>query len=133
MNFYPVTMLEKQQCYGNIGSTFQLNHCILHEGWSCGQTNTFGGIRQSTAETYIKCARQRSNLHLLTEAHVTKIIFEGNNRYSSVRILLASVFKHISSVLPELYTTSPEVYGPSTLPPKSWVSFGYYKGSQCTL
>ena len=119
MNFYPVTMLEKQKCYDNIGSTFQLNHCILHEGWSCGQTNTFGGMRQSTAETYIKRARQRSNLHLLTEAHVTKIIFEGNNRYSSVRILLSSVFKHINLFLQESRSVQS-------------IDVGYNKGSQCT-
>ena len=33
------------------------------------------GSRQSTAVTYLKPAMKRSNLHVLTEAHVTKVNF----------------------------------------------------------
>lgn len=39
--------------------------------------NTRRGRRSSTAEAYLKPNRRRSNLHILTEAFVTKLEFEG--------------------------------------------------------
>ena len=47
------------------------------KGWSCSQKNVYNGERQSTARTYLKRARQRTNLHILTQAHVSKVIFKG--------------------------------------------------------
>jgi choline dehydrogenase len=41
------------------------------------QMNTLNGVRQSTAKAYLEPARQRSNLQVLTNLHVTRVILEG--------------------------------------------------------
>ncbi|MBN2732450.1 MAG: GMC family oxidoreductase N-terminal domain-containing protein [Balneolaceae bacterium] len=47
------------------------------EGAGYWDLTTWNGRRSSTSETYIKPNRNRSNLHVLTEAYVTKVNFEG--------------------------------------------------------
>lgn len=47
------------------------------EGAGYYQTTTRNGRRASTARTYLKLARDRSNLHVETEAHAQRILFEG--------------------------------------------------------
>lgn len=42
------------------------------------QTNQRRGFRQSTARTYLRPARRRKNLRILTNATVTKVIFDGD-------------------------------------------------------
>lgn len=41
------------------------------------QRNIQNGWRQSTARTFLKPARKRSNLHVRTNAHATAVLFEG--------------------------------------------------------
>ncbi len=47
------------------------------DGFSYSQTTTRGGWRNSTARSYLKPARRRPNLTVVTEAQVTRILFEG--------------------------------------------------------
>ena len=46
-------------------------------GWSKNQNTVLQGVRQSISQTYLKEARSRSNLHIITGAHVTKVLFQG--------------------------------------------------------
>ncbi len=48
------------------------------EGAGYWDLATWNGRRSSTSEAYIKPNRKRPNLHVLTEAYVTKIEFEGS-------------------------------------------------------
>ena len=41
------------------------------------QANVYNGVRQSTAEAYLRPAMNRPNLDVVIQAHVTKINFEG--------------------------------------------------------
>lgn|SRR5574340_949615 len=47
------------------------------EGAGYYQTTTRRGLRASTARTYLKAARGRPNLRVETDAHATRIVFEG--------------------------------------------------------
>jgi choline dehydrogenase len=47
------------------------------EGAATYQINTRGGFRASTARSYLKPARGRRNLEILTRAHATRVLFEG--------------------------------------------------------
>lgn len=47
------------------------------EGFSYSQTTTRGGWRNSTAQAYLKPARKRQNLVVLTEALTDKVVVEG--------------------------------------------------------
>ena len=47
------------------------------EGASMLQLNTRRGLRCSTANAYLRPARKRANLALLTDAHVLRVLFEG--------------------------------------------------------
>ncbi len=47
------------------------------EGVGYYQLTTHKGLRASTAKTYLKAARGRSNLHVETDALATKLLFEG--------------------------------------------------------
>lgn len=46
-------------------------------GVSMAQINVWKGMRQSTATQYLKPARKRRNLSIITGAHVTSLILEG--------------------------------------------------------
>lgn len=47
------------------------------EGTGYWDLITRNGVRQSTSQTFLKAARKRRNLHIVTEAAVTKVDFEG--------------------------------------------------------
>ena len=47
------------------------------EGAGYFQLTTYKGMRSSTAKTYLKAARGRPNLRVVTEAHATSVLFEG--------------------------------------------------------
>ena len=47
------------------------------EGVGYYQLTTRNGLRMSAAKAYLKPARKRQNLRLLTDAHVTELIFDG--------------------------------------------------------
>lgn len=47
------------------------------EGVGYYQLTTHNGLRMSAAKAYLKPARKRQNLRLLTDAHVTELIFDG--------------------------------------------------------
>lgn len=47
------------------------------EGFGPGEHTIHKGRRMSTAVAYLRPARRRANLRLLTEAHVTRILFDG--------------------------------------------------------
>ena len=47
------------------------------EGVGYYQLTTHKGLRASTAKTYLKAARGRPNLRIETEAHATRVLFEG--------------------------------------------------------
>ena len=47
------------------------------EGAGYYQLTTHKGLRASTAKTYLKAARGRSNLHVETDAFATKVLFDG--------------------------------------------------------
>lgn len=47
------------------------------QGFTETRVTQKGGARWSTADGYLKPARKRPNLSVLTEAHATKVIFEG--------------------------------------------------------
>jgi choline dehydrogenase len=46
------------------------------EGVACYQITTKGGFRASAARSYLRPARQRKNLSLLTKAHVNRVVLE---------------------------------------------------------
>ncbi len=50
------------------------------------QNNAIDGVRCSTASAYLRPAMYRENLHIITHAHVTKVLFEGR-RAVGVRYL----------------------------------------------
>nr|XP_027212046.1 LOW QUALITY PROTEIN: glucose dehydrogenase [FAD, quinone]-like [Penaeus vannamei] len=54
-------------------------------GFSVADMTQRNGLRGSTAETYIKPAAARPNLHVAVNAHVTKILFDENKRAIGVR------------------------------------------------
>ena len=62
------------------------------KGWSCSQKNVYNGERQSTARTYLRRARQSTNLHILTQAHVSKVMFQG--RRLEYGLILQKVLKN---------------------------------------
>ena len=47
------------------------------EGVGYFQLNTHKGLRASTARTYLKAARGRANLRVETDAHATRVLFDG--------------------------------------------------------
>jgi len=47
------------------------------EGAGYYQLTTHNGLRSSTARTYLKAARARSNLRVETDAHATRVLFKG--------------------------------------------------------
>ncbi|WP_208051871.1 choline dehydrogenase [Allobranchiibius sp. GilTou38] len=47
------------------------------EGFGPLDRNTFGGTRWSAADAYLRPALRRPNLHLITRAFVTRVLFEG--------------------------------------------------------
>ena len=47
------------------------------EGFGPGEHTIYKGRRMSTAVSYLRPARKRANLQVLTEAHVTRILFKG--------------------------------------------------------
>ena len=47
------------------------------EGAGFYQTTTRGGVRSSTAAAYLKPARNRPNLNILSEALATRVLFDG--------------------------------------------------------
>jgi choline dehydrogenase len=47
------------------------------EGFGYYQWTIRNGWRQSTAVTYLKAARSRSNLQIVTDAHATRVLFDG--------------------------------------------------------
>ncbi|MBW8640211.1 GMC family oxidoreductase N-terminal domain-containing protein [Hoeflea sp. WL0058] len=47
------------------------------EGIGCYQINTRNGFRMSTARAYLAPAKQRPNLTVVTQAHVTRVIMDG--------------------------------------------------------
>lgn len=49
------------------------------EGFGPGEHTIYKGRRMSTAVTYLRPAQKRRNLQVLTEAHTTRILFEGRN------------------------------------------------------
>jgi choline dehydrogenase len=59
-----------------ISSDFNGNH---PEGVGIYQINTRGGWRASTANAFLHPALKRKNLELRTNAHATRIMFEGKN------------------------------------------------------
>ncbi len=48
------------------------------EGASIAQVNQVRGSRCSSAKAYLKPARKRPNLKIMTDAHVTKLLLDGN-------------------------------------------------------
>lgn len=55
------------------------------EGVGYYQLSTHKGMRCSTAKAYLKPARNRSNLHVVTGAQATRLLYEGNsNKVSGV-------------------------------------------------
>ncbi len=67
---------QPQTCAGTRGVA-EGSRILFHTGWSRSQKTVYKGERQSTARTYIKRARDRANLDILTRAHVQRVIFEG--------------------------------------------------------
>ena len=48
-----------------------------HEGWGRSQYSIRYGRRSSAANAYLRPARRRKNLSIVTDAHATRILFEG--------------------------------------------------------
>jgi len=48
------------------------------EGAGYFQTTSRNGVRVSAAKAYLKPARKRANLHIMTDAQVTRVLFDGN-------------------------------------------------------
>lgn len=46
-------------------------------GWSRLQTTIYKGLRQSTHQTYLNQAKHRPNLHVITDAQVSRVLLEG--------------------------------------------------------
>lgn len=57
-------------------------------GFSTPQVNIEGGIRQSTAVSFIKPVKNRSNLFVLRNSFVTKVILNENNQATGVKVNL---------------------------------------------
>ena len=57
------------------------------EGVGYFQLTTVNGFRCSSAKAYLKPARSRKNLEVITKAHVKRIVFDENKRATGVEIL----------------------------------------------
>ena len=66
------------------------------EGAGYYQLNTWNGLRWSTAKGYLRPARRRSNLRVVTGAHATGIVIE-NRRAVGVRYRHSGLDKHARS------------------------------------
>jgi len=51
------------------------------DGFSYYQVNQKNGLRFSAKKAYLDAARRRTNLHVITAAHVTEILFDGSQAH----------------------------------------------------
>ncbi|KAK3859895.1 hypothetical protein Pcinc_034025 [Petrolisthes cinctipes] len=66
-------------------------------GFSVADMTQHGGERSGVSEGYLKRATQRPNLHVVSKAHVTKIIFDKNKRATGVRFLHRGKIRTVSA------------------------------------
>lgn len=59
-----------------------------HHGFVTLQGTVYNGRRQSTAKAFLIPAKNRTNLHIIKHAFVTKILIDGDNRSYGVQFLL---------------------------------------------
>ncbi|KAK3849309.1 hypothetical protein Pcinc_043932 [Petrolisthes cinctipes] len=64
-------------------------------GFSVVDYSSRNAVRWSTADAYVKPASSRPNLHVVPNAHVTKIIFDDNKRAIGVRFQLRRQMKSV--------------------------------------
>ena len=62
----------------------ELGHKVLRDfngkdqdGFTQQPTSILNGVRQSSSTAFLQPALNRNNLHVITQAHVTKVVFEG--------------------------------------------------------
>lgn len=82
------------------------------EGANCYQITTKGGLRASTARSYLKPVRNRPNLDIRTKSHVTKVLFE-RSRATGVEYRqngqLKTVYAHAEVILSGGAINSPQL------------------------
>ena len=59
-----------------------------HIGFCTAQGTIRNGERCSTAKAFLKPASKRSNLHIIKNAHVEKLVIDENNRVTGIKFLL---------------------------------------------
>jgi choline dehydrogenase-like flavoprotein len=67
-----------------------------HEGFSIRQATIRKGRRESTANSYLEPARNRKNLTVITEAEVTRVLFEGR-RATGVELAHGNTLRRFSA------------------------------------
>jgi choline dehydrogenase len=67
-----------------------------HEGVAYLAYTLRDGVRQSAARAFLTPVRSRANLTVLTDAHVTRILFEGT-RATAVEVRVAGVLRRFSA------------------------------------
>ncbi|XP_017476670.1 PREDICTED: glucose dehydrogenase [FAD, quinone]-like [Rhagoletis zephyria] len=93
---------------------------IGDDGAAIGCTRVPGtvenGKRMSTAKTYLGRARQRPNLHVIKNAHVTKINFDTSGRRAvSVSFVLRDRYKMSARIQRELVVSAGTIESPKLL------------------
>lgn len=67
-----------------------------HTGFAIAQTTSRNGSRLSTARAFIRPVKSRSNLHILLNATVTRIIFNNNRQAIGVEYSQNNQLKRVS-------------------------------------
>lgn len=77
------------------------------------QLTTRNGLRCSTAVGYLKPARRRSNLHVLTEAHTTQIVMDGKRAVGVGYVRYGR--KHVATARREVIVSAGAIGSPQIL------------------
>lgn len=69
---------------------------VVQDGVGLYHVTQENGVRCDTARAYLEPVRHRPNLHILTEAHATRVLFEGT-RASGVELLQAGTKRQLKA------------------------------------
>lgn len=84
-------------------------------GYARVQGTVYNGRRQTTARTFLVPAKDRSNLHTIKHAHVTKINVDGNGKASGVEFFYRREEKLLVKIKNEIVISAGAISSPQLL------------------
>lgn len=91
---------------------FNANYTL---GYSPSQLLSFNGLRSSSAQEYLSPARNRSNLYVIKEAFVDKIILDEKNRATGVEFTYKGKHKMLAYTKKEVIVSAGAIQSPPLL------------------